>query len=542
MSIKKQVRNISIGQFLRKNLLIIIGFAVLSIYATFPLITCLHSAFYGTFTDPLAWIWKFWWLKVSWMKGVAFSDMQIIAYPFGVHLPELYPVWNCLSRILVFCVGEVAAYNLQILLSFFLSGLAMYGLVYYFTKNRIVAFFSGIVLMFSPYHFARSWDHLCLSNMHWMMIYIISLFNFYKKRNYKSVFICGICFALIGQFSNYYYVYYSALFTILFFCFSYGYAVFRKQKICLEKIFRLVKLSITGLIAAALIMLPQIWSHLKMVIFCSTQAQGKGLIRSFGQLFADSARPLNYFLPTEYHPVLGGFTSFLIDTPLYGENNGAEQSLYLGIIPLLLAFIGYKRWRRGKTEEISGFRMDFLMRFWILALFAFMICSFSPYWGNINGFFIPFPSYFLYKIFPMFRNYARMGGLVMICLCVLSGFGLKSILDRFNTKKQKIVIVSLLCFGVFFEFFNFPPSRITDITKVEKVYLWLKKQPNDIVIAEYPVDVDVRPYLFNQRVHQKAMINGSAAGTYAFEVREKIIDVEAEKTAGILKFSSSVYY
>lgn len=523
----------------KKNISVIILYVFLGVFAVFPIVFRLNSLVYGTATDPFVWIWNFWWLKYSLVKGLSSNFVPILAYPFGLNLLGLYTIWGFLNKWLTVLTGEVAAYNLQIMCSFFLSGLAMYYLIYYFTKSRLASFFSGVVFMFCPYHFARSWDHISLSNVHWMVFYILSLFNLYQKKTFKNAFICGICFSLIGQFSSYYYVYFMMLFTVLFVVFNIVYNISKKRRIGIKEIFQFLKLLIIYLTAIVLIMLPQIWRYIKMVIYRTDKAWEIELIRPFGQLFADSARPLNYFLPVEYNPFLGGLASFFIDTPLYGENSGGEQSLYLGFIPLILAFIGYKRWRKNKIKGIDNPKIDYLMWFWIIALFIFMICSFSPYWGNKNSFFIPFPSLVLYRVFPMFRNYARMGVIVMMSVCVLAGFGLKGVLERFNSNKKKLGVVFLLCCGVCFEFFNIPP--ITDVSNIPKVYNWLKLQPENIVVAEYPIDADTRPIVFYQRVHQKNLVNGAVPGTYAYEVRQKVIGLEDESTAGILSFLDADY-
>lgn len=259
-------------------------------------------------------------------------------------------------------------------------------------------------------------------------------------------------------------------------------------------------------------------------------------VRSFGELFADSARPLNYLLPTVYHPVLGGVARFLLGSPLYGENAGGEQSIYLGIVPIILAFIGYNNWRKTVKKGVDDPEESFSMRLFVFTFFFFMICSFSPYWGVKDGLFMPFPSFFLYKIFPMFRNYARMGVLVLLAVCVLGGFGYKAVLDKIRTKKNKILISCLLLVVLLFEFYNKSPFSIDINNSIPDVYKWISQEPADLVIVEYPIDADARGYLFYQRVHNKAMINGAPPGSYAEVVSKKIVDLKAPLTPGILKF------
>ncbi|MFH2146190.1 MAG: DUF3108 domain-containing protein [Candidatus Omnitrophota bacterium] len=526
----------------KKELFVVSGYILLSIYATFPVILKFNSAFYGMANDPLAWMWKFWWLKHSHVKGLDSSFCNILAYPFGVKMPVFYPIWEPIYRCLSILTGEVITYNLQIMSGFFLSGLAMYMLVFYCTKNRLASFFAGVVLMLCPYHFARSWEHLGLANMHWMVFYMLSLFILNKERTYKSAIICGLCLGLISHLSNLYYLYFMLIFSAIFIIYKSIYRIIINKKVQAQDGFKAIKLAAIVIIIAFVMILPQINSFTQNLASGSEDKfKIKDISRPFSQLFADSARPLNYFLPTEYNPILGGLTRFFVGTPLYGENSGGEQSLYLGIIPLFFAFIGYKKWQDKKHAGGLESKQDFLIRFWSMVFLAFMICSFSPYFRISSNFFIPFPSYFLYKIFPMFRNYARMGAVVMIAVCVLAGFGLKAVLETFSSRRKQFAVVSLVCCAVLFEFLNIPPYRITNVNKIPEACQWMREQPEETVIAEYPIDADERPYLFYQRIHEKSLVNGAPRGTYADEVRQKILDIENGTTAGILSFLGAKY-
>ena len=80
--------------------------------------------------------------------------------------------------------------------------------------------------------------------------------------------------------------------------------------------------------------------------------------------------------------------------------------------------------------------------------------------------------------------------LIMMAVAVLAGFGLKFILERFKSNGGKIAFTSLMCGLVLFEFLNFPPFKVIDLTKHPKVYDWFKSQKGDFAIAEYPLDAD----------------------------------------------------
>jgi hypothetical protein len=95
--------------------------------------------------------------------------------------------------------------------------------------------------------------------------------------------------------------------------------------------------------------------------------------RPFEDLFAQSARPLSYFLPAVVHPIFGNLTEQFIGSSLYGESL-TEHTLYLGWVPLILAFVAFRGWRqerrlRAKSQEPRA-REDFYISF-----FRFYRCT-----------------------------------------------------------------------------------------------------------------------------------------------------------------------
>ena len=60
------------------------------------------------------------------------------------------------------------AYNLIFFAGFCLSGLTMFILARYLTKNSYAAFIAGIIFAFSTFHIAQSYGHLEYTNIEWM--------------------------------------------------------------------------------------------------------------------------------------------------------------------------------------------------------------------------------------------------------------------------------------------------------------------------------------------------------------------------------------
>ena len=129
-----------------------------------------------------------------------------------------------------------------------------------------------------------------------------------------------------------------------------------------------------------------------------------------------------------------------------------DHTLYLGYTPLILSIIAVGFWwRRKKNSKLpegqaygasktQNSKLDFVVPFFMIIFFAFGIMS-SPPWIPIGAsklnsapFKLPMPSYFLHKLFPMFRYYSRMVVVMMISLSVLSGIGIKFLLEKFKIK------------------------------------------------------------------------------------------------------------
>jgi len=148
----------------------------------------------------------------------------------------------------------------------------------------------------------------------------------------------------------------------------------------------------------------------------------------------------------------------------------------------------------------------------------------------------------MYKIFPMFRAYARFGLLAIIAVSILAGVGLKYILDKIKSSKKRLALVISISFLVLFEFNNIPPFRVTDITHPPAVYKWLSEQKGDFLIVEYPIGESAEgetyvemDYLFYQRIHQKKLVNGAIPGTEAYNIIQKIIKITDSGIPVLLK-------
>jgi hypothetical protein len=238
--------------------------------------------------------------------------------------------------------------------------------------------------------------------------------------------------------------------------------------------------------------------------------------RSASELAEFGARPADYLRPFPWHPIWGDlFNIQRILPPLRG--NAYETSLFPGLLVILTSGAGFARYR--KTDQNDPLRRLFQAT----AVFTAIMASLSLATEiSIGGVFdVPILSQFLFSFAPMFRVYARCGIFVAMGLGVLGAISthwfLKLLINRISSQSSKVVlpIISVLLFATSSELLPTSPGRATSTTLVNypgKI-LELALNPNAKVVVHYPIfqpdELAHYRYLFWQRIHKKAMINGT---------------------------------
>lgn len=528
-----------------QEILIFIIFCLITFIATFPLLLNIKTSifFYDAIGDSMGAIWNIWWMKYTWLNNLSSRFIPILASPFGIDLSASFipSTSDILWRALAILVDEIFTYNIILFLSFPVSAMTMYFLTKYFTQNKLSCIAAGIIYGFCPYHFAHT-SHLSLLSTQWMPLYVLLLFWLIEKPCYKNAFFCSLGFSLV-MLENHYYGYFMSIYTLIFFlfmCWSY-----RRSR---DELSRLIKISAVFLFLITLILFPFIYPPIKTML-STTSVDIKssfGFIRPFKDLFVYSAKPWDYLLPSAIHPIFGKYVKGFIKGHLYGSNL-SEQTLFLGYIPLTLAGIAIWKWKTDISPVNSKITMA--TSFFVFATIVMVWFSAPPYipLGEfrienneiISKYKFYFPSFFMYKFFPMIRVYARLGIVVMMGISVLAGIGMKYLSEKLTGQKTKDYITIAVIFCILFEFGSFFPHHLKYVDKPSQVYEWLAKKPEDFTIVEYPLkrssDALHYEYIFNQRYHKKRLVNGSIPGTEAYEVSQKILDITKSEVTSILK-------
>ena len=162
---------------MKKSVIILALFALLTLLATHPLWQRLSDSLPGDVGDPV--------LNASILAWDAHLLVTDPAHLFDSGF--YYPLPNALAYTenltgsaflalpIILISGQPAfAYNFVFLLSFILSGYGMYLLLVYLTRKRAAGLIAGIAFAFAPYHLA-SLAHIQLLTVQWLPLMVLTL-------------------------------------------------------------------------------------------------------------------------------------------------------------------------------------------------------------------------------------------------------------------------------------------------------------------------------------------------------------------------------
>lgn len=514
---------------MKKIISVLLFFVFIGIIYTFPLVFHIKSFLLGEPGDTYGVVWRMWIHNAGGASAFSCSlHTDKVNAPFGALLQMYHPVTEVAIYFVSSLFGEIFAYNLIVMLIFVLSAFTMYMLVKYLTKSHIAGLFSGIIFGFSPFAVSHAIaGHLAFGFL--MPLYVYTLFILKERKRFIYAVLSGIVLCM-NCFTWLYYGYFMIFFTLCFIFYDLI-AVLKEKGDCKKFI---IKWCIFLIVVLA-IMIPYAFQILAI----------KGNVneivsRPMKDLFTFSAKPWDYLLPSVYNPFLGKLFKPVVDSLLIGSNY-AEQTLYLGFMTIIFTLYALWIWRKKSINAsiISIIKFFFFTGLIMLILSAPPFVPIGKYTIEngeiISKYKIYFPSYLLFKIFPMFRVYSRFGVLVMLCAGVLAGIGLSEFLKNLK-KYHKTAVLSV--FAVLILEFAFIPKFI-DLKNIPEVYSWLKDEPGDFIIAEYPIESNIHglneEYMFYQRIHNKKMFNGPVEGGEADKIKSGTADILKANSIRTLK-------
>jgi hypothetical protein len=506
---------------LRRDLLVLLFFTALAVLMTWPLITQIGSVYAGNNEDLWTFQWDNWWTRYALQHGYNLLFTPVQFYPIGVSLAaHSLSFYNSLLWIpLAALVGDIAAYNLTVLLTFILSGYTMTKLVEYLLEsanrrsaNQLVsdqktdvpithprslipALIAGLIFAFAPYHFSQSLGHVSLASVQWFPLLALFILKATRETKRRNIVWIGLTTLLITA-TRLQFLVLGGVICALFVLVDW---LALRREWTRGAWARLIVGAALGLLLSLPILLP--------AASLFTQAATPDELIADEQTWGQTDLAA-YFVPMTYHPLFGPIVK-----PLY-ENFVKNRAWmpYLGIVPLLLAVWGALRQKRRAWPWV------------VIGLFSF-IMALGPFL-RVNGvdLNLPLPYALFGDKFPLntLRSPDRYNLMLPLALAPLAAWGVSDLLARIGARAERksgtlrssraVYAAGLVIGGVIlFEYLGVPYPTMLPLP-TSPFQAQLAQDPEDYAVLDIPLDrSDTKRYLYYQTQHQKSTVQGRVA-------------------------------
>jgi len=518
------------------HIIALVGYLVLTLIMTFPLVTEFSTAIPGDGFDGWQNYWNLWWVKKALLDlGTNPFFCDYVYYPTGASLYfHTLNIFNGLLTVPVQALfGWTVAYNFVVVFSFVVGGYGTYLLVYWLgvgsssrpsscsgqgsLQGRLAAFVAGLVFTFSPYHFAHLLGHMQLISLEWLPFYVLftvkaldrsqtapagfaiqgpdgglqirreqkrDLLSLKRMRCWLARSWPAAVYLVLAFLCEWgYYVMYLAIFTLLYT----GYVTWKERRVW-EPVARAGLIWLLFIVLASPILVPMAIEAMNTTEY---------LTPPFEQSLALSADLLAFFTPHEMHPLWGDWARTWSER---FTTTTSERMIFAGYVPLALGALAL--WKR---RQRAGF--------WALSLLVFFLLALGPVLHvggqsvSVLGIAVPLPYLVLYRLLPfvrLSRSISRFDVMVMLSLAVLVGLGVEWLGRRSARWSGGWAIAGVAGALICFEFLAVP-YPMTEV-EVPSFYRQVAQEPGDFVLMELPMNWDRPIHQFNQVYHGKKVI------------------------------------
>lgn len=529
----------------KKKILIFVFFLCVAIFLTWPLLPNFFRSVYGEVGDPIASVAAFKWFRVTALSGHAGAlSYPYAGYPAGTSgLLPLPLLLMPLTLVTYLPRGETIIYNLIILLSITLNGFIMFLLGWKLFKNRLAALGMGLIFAFCPYALTRASYHLTLVEIFIFPLILYVLLNLKEDFSTRNKIIYFLVLLLTLNIHPYYSGMILLMLSLLFIYFMFR----RLRKGDIRNSYTIIRFCFLATLVALTI------SGVFFYIQLSLANGGLASVsRQEGDLYTYAGHPWNYLVPSTHSTFFGSISTQFVGGKLLSTNI-EEYILFLGYTNIGLALVGFVFWLSRRfsklADSITGDLQD--RAAWII---PFAVClgagsflfSLQPT-INIGSLKIYMPSWFIFKIFPFIRVYARFGVLVFFAVTLISGACIAFLGKALITKKRLLgsLIIVLLFALLLSEFMQTGSKPMQELYKPDSLYGDIQKLPGDSVIVEYPFVASDESFtylfLWNQFYHGKSMLNGYPLGSEGEAMRLMVLNLLDPRTPGLLAYMGANY-
>jgi hypothetical protein len=392
-----------------------------------------------------------------------------------------------LLYVLAFVFGATAAYGLFTILGYVASGLAMFLLVRYLTRDPWIALVCGWAFAFYPFAVVTG-EHPAFVHGWVFVVMFWRLIRLYEEPTPRNGIWAGLATLLVLSWTQYYVL----LGGIAFGALTVGCLVAALARRQLAR-HAVAHLPSVGLAVGFVLVMR--WLLLR------SGANSTLTTNSLTDVINSAARVPMYLVPPPHH-VLGGLTTSYLDRHGW---NGVEWTLYVGITVLVLALCGVA------AALIRRLPAQLRAAAWLAACVVVAGFVFSlPPTAHIGGSSVHLPSDFVYHASKSWRLYSRFVIVVMLGLCVLAALGLSWL----SASRARVAVLVAATVLVPLDLWARPPHHLFRF-QTDPIYKVLRAQPQANA-AEYPLRSTGLPGdyldLYHQAAHGKPILNGYFSG------------------------------
>ncbi len=494
-------------------------FTAATILMTWPLALRMRDSVVGEIGDNIYFIFLIRWYQKAWFElGISPFFHPWLNYPQGWNLASTdTSLATTLFGLPVSLLwGPTFGYNFAMLVTFILSGLAMYYWVRRLTSNTAAGLVAGTIYAFLPYRMAHFLiGHMNLSGTEWFPLYFMGLYDLLRspwrerplRQRLSPLILTALSLGLIA-FTSMHYLLMTVLVSAIFvpaYLLLIDRQCFRQKQYWLDLAGKLFGLALASLPLVLVATLP----------FLGLNSQGGLASRTISYASMYSASPTDYILPSTQHWLFGAWVGAHFDRSLW-----IEATFYIGAVALALAILA---WSKRTWSDHNGLLKVAL----VIIVVAFILSLGTDFhWNNqrvevpvpavLQGVLhrtetpVPLPSALLFKFVPFYskmRAVMRIGIYVLIFTTLLAGFGAAWLLEKAGPKRA-LPLAVLLIGLVWLDFYPGPYRQFAQVA-ARPVDAWLAQQPGNGAVAQFPaVQLEDQDQVYNTLVHGKPFIGG----------------------------------
>lgn len=468
-------------------------YVVAAIVLTYPLALSLTSTLAAPqgAGDPYLNLWILGWGLRAWTTdpfsvlsgevfdaNIFFPAQGTLAYSDHFLLQAL-----ALSPIYWITGDAVLCYNLLLLASIALSGLAMHLLVRELTGSTAAALTAGLVWAAWPYRTAH-FVHIQLQALYFMPLALLFLHRVMAGRRWRDAMGLGLTAALQAIAS----VYYGVMTAVVLAVAAVVLVVVSGQPRGWRVAARLIAAAAVGIALTVPVLLPYVRSQ-------QTEGFGRTLFEA-----ANHAASVQAYTQVPEHNLLYGQTGMLVPRPpMAGERDRrhVEHQLFPGLMLVGLAFYGaVRRWRSdARAVLLTGLTLTVVG----------VVLSLGP--DGVRSLYAALHEH-VYG-FQAIRAPARFAVIAVLGLALLAALAIQTM-----SRRAMALVIAALCL----EYVNAPvawavaPPRSTDTGR------WLAAEPLPGAVLYLPIGLDLEntPYMVESLEHGRPIVNGYSGQRPAF--------------------------